>query len=104
MLRKRKAQPTVPAEAAAHLPQAPASPVNVVVVVEPRRGRRLGRKADAEREDDGHPFVKTVLGVAVAKRLMRRRKRPLSKRVTKAVRKGRRRVRKTVRKVRRAIR
>src|SRR5688500_5991347 len=78
------------------------APVNVVVVVE--SGRRRRRAHPEAKEEDGHPLLKTVLGLAVAKRLVRRRKRPLSKRVKKAVKKGRRKVKKTARKVRRALR
>lgn len=102
MLRKRRRAP----EAAATVEPTgdrQAQPVNVVVVVESGRRRRRARPAEGQ-EEDGHPLLKTVLGLAVAKRLTRRRKRPLSKRVKKAVRKGRRKVKKTARKVRRALR
>lgn len=100
MLRKRRAKPEgdvlIPASEGR-----PQPPVNVVVVVESGRKRR---PRGAGQEDEGHPLLKTVLGLAVARRLARPRKRPLSKRVKKAVRKGRRKVRKTTRKVRRALR
>ena len=100
MFRKRHAPgPTHAASASESRPQAP---VNVVVVVE--SGRRPRRARPEAEKGDGHPVLKTVLGVAVAKRLMRRRKRPLSKRVKKAVRKGRRKVKRTARKLRRAMR
>jgi hypothetical protein len=101
MLRKRRPAP----ETAALEPtgESRAQPVNVVVVVESGRRRRRARSAEGQ-EEDGHPLVKTVLGVAVAKQLVKRRKRPLSKRVKKAVRRGRRKVRKTARKIRRALR
>ena len=99
MLRKRHAkaapEPAVPVPAA--VPQAP---VNVVVVMEPRRGRRPKPKG----EETGHPVVKGLLGLAVAKRLARPRRRPLRKRVGKAVRKGRRKVKKALRKARRRLR
>lgn len=99
MSRKRRDAETAPTVSSVPRPQ---MPVNVVVVVESGR-RRRARPAN-DKEDDGHPLLKTVLGVAVAKRLVRRRKRPLSKRVKSVVKKGRRKVKKTARKVRRAMR
>lgn len=99
MPRKRRDAEAAPTASFARSPQ---TPVNVVVVVESGRRRRRPR-SEGER-DDGHPLLKTVLGLAVAKRLVRRRKRPLSKRVKKAVKEGRRKVKKTARKVRRAMR
>lgn len=111
MLRKRdrKARrgetPGSPDGARLPAPLPPAAPVNVVVIVEPRRGRRPRRHdRDGEAKDGGHPLLKTALGIAVVKRLTRRRKRPLSKRVRTAVRKGRRKAKRVVRRARRALR
>lgn len=103
MLRKRRAKDDdhlTPTSTVAST-TAPA-PVNVVVIVESGRKRRP-HAADQE-ENEGHPILKTMLGLAVAKRLTRRRRRPFSKRVKKAVREGRRKVKKTTHKVRRALR
>lgn len=93
MRRKERAPDAKPAAMAG------GQPVNVIVVVETKRRPRQ-RKA----KEDGHPVLKAALGLALAKRLTRRRKRPLRKRVRRAVRQGRRTVRRSARRVRRALR
>ena len=96
----RKRHDKAPEALAPAVPAAGQAPVNVVVVVESGRRRRPAKPTEGK----GHPVAKGLLGLAVAKRLTRRRKRPLRKRVAKAVRKGRRKVRRAVRKPRRALR
>lgn len=97
MLRKRKAAPD-PASPLPAGPGGPGAPVNVVVIVGPKS---RGRQTD---EDRGHLVVKGLAGLAVAKRLARRRKRPLRARMGKALRRGRRRVRKARRRIAKALR
>lgn len=98
---RRKASAKPDAAEPVPRPMVPAgTPVNVVVVVETKR-RPRSRKG---KKDDGHPLLKTAVGLAIAKRLTQRRKRPLRKRLKRAVRHGRRKVRRSVRRVRRALR
>lgn len=97
---KPQAEPDVLVPAVPSVPAVPQP--TVVVVVENGRGRRFAPKEDAD-EDKGHPLLKTMLGVAVVKRMFKRRKRPLRARMARSLRKGSRKARKTVRKARRKV-
>lgn len=103
MLRKRSkagAPPTDPVPTAVPVASVPAgAPVNVIVVVESSR-----RRPRAPDDDEGHPVAKGIVGLAIMKRLTRRRKRPLRARMRKAAKQGRKRLRKATRRARKALR